>query len=68
MVRLPGVHPGLIGVFPVARNPLAHHRLGSMFRELFWFTAVAAIACAVTGLLDRQQVARRRELWAEATD
>ncbi|GAA3876640.1 hypothetical protein GCM10022275_26630 [Tessaracoccus defluvii] len=39
-----------------------------MFRKLFWFTAVAAIACAVTGLLDRQQVARRRELWAEATD
>ena len=39
-----------------------------MFRKLFWLMAILALVGTLTGLSDRRQAERRRELWAEATD
>ena len=39
-----------------------------MIRKLFWVLALLAVVGTVSGLVDRNAAARRRELWAEATD
>lgn len=37
-------------------------------RKVFWGMALVALVLTVTGVVDRRLAARRRELWAEATD
>lgn len=39
-----------------------------MMRKLLWMLGMIALASVVIGVVDRQQVERRRQLWAEATD
>ena len=39
-----------------------------MLRKLLYLMTLVTIVWTVTGLIDRQQATRRRELWAEATD
>ena len=39
-----------------------------MLRNLVWMAAILVIVSAVSTIVDRREAARRRELWAEATD
>ncbi|WP_257787342.1 hypothetical protein [Tessaracoccus flavus] len=39
-----------------------------MLRKLFWLITILALIGTFTGIADRRQAERRRELWAEATD
>lgn len=37
-------------------------------RKLVWMLGILATISAVSTFVDRREAARRRELWAEATD
>ena len=39
-----------------------------MMRNIVWMLGILATVSAVSTVVDRRDAARRRELWAEATD
>ena len=47
---------------------LARLTVGLMMRKLLWMMAILVVVSAVSTVVDRREAARRRELWAEATD
>lgn len=57
-----------MGARPGSRRGARPAYSGAMLRKLVWMAAILVVVSAVSTLVDRRQAARRRELWAEATD